>query len=132
MMKYTDNYDRIHFIVRVIKPILLFVLIGAIYFFVLIRFNIGIPCVFRKLTGYQCPGCGMTHAMIELFRFNIKGAWDYNALSITVFPVLCIYLLFRWIRENGDNDYDFRIWEYIFLVVLFAVVLIYGIFRNLY
>ena len=132
MMKHTDNYEKIHSVIMTLKPVFLLLLTGTVYYFVFVNFGIGIPCVIRKITGYKCPGCGMTHAVVELLRFNFKSAWDYNALSITVFPAVCLYLLFRWVREKENSDREFRAWEYIFLCVLLVTVLIYGISRNLF
>lgn len=52
----------------------------------------GIPCAFRLLTGYLCPGCGITHACIAILHGDLQGAFRDNALSVTLLPVL---LLFR-------------------------------------
>ena len=47
----------------------------------------GMPCLFRTLTGWQCPGCGMTHAVVALLRLDIRTAFACNAL----FPVYGAY-----------------------------------------
>ena len=125
-----DGYKIVHFLVVVFKPVLVLFLVGLAYLFIFQKFNLGIPCLFRELTGYKCPGCGMTHALSEVWNLNFYGAWSYNALSITVLPVVCIYLLFRYVRECLHKRDGFDIWEYVLLVVLFIVVLAYGYVRN--
>lgn len=61
-------------------PIILFIL----YFVTVINvFHAFCPAVI--LTGYPCPGCGMTRAFISLFRGNIGQAMKWNPM---VFPWL--------------------------------------------
>ena len=81
--------------------------------------------MFKKLTGYKGPGCGMTHALSEIRKGNFISAWRYNALSITVFPIMCIYVLYRSLRENIGKGKEFYIWEYIMLAILLCTVLLY-------
>ena len=40
----------------------------------------GIPCVFRRLTGLKCPGCGNTHAIHCLAKGQPAEALKWNAL----------------------------------------------------
>lgn len=37
-------------------------------------------CLFRQMTGYRCPFCGMTHAVIDLLHGNITLAASHNAI----------------------------------------------------
>ena len=132
LLKSKDRYEFTHITLTILKPIVLLTILGFIYLFIFKKFNIGIPCVFRKLTGYICPGCGMTHALAEILNGNYKSAWEYNALSITALPIICVYLLYRWIKENLQKGDGFEIWEYLLLAVLFATALAYGFIRNKY
>ena len=45
-------------------------------------------CVFRNLTGWECPGCGMTRAVLSILRGDLPAAFGYNHLVIVVFPLL--------------------------------------------
>ena len=72
----------------------------------------------------------MTHAMAEVWRGNYMGALQYNALSITVFPIVCIYLLYRSVREELGKGEGFYVWEYVVLVVLFMITIGYAYIRN--
>jgi len=48
-------------------------------------------CVFKNLTGHDCPGCGTTRAVISAVQLNFKNAWNYNYNIVLVFPLLMFY-----------------------------------------
>ncbi len=82
-------------------------------------------CFFHWLSGWDCPGCGLTRAFISLFHGEFRRAIAYNALA----PVLAIWLLlyliyhlailsgrgFRW-----ESTPVGRKWISISFIVLFA------------
>ncbi len=41
------------------------------------------PCLFRALTGFYCPGCGMTRALHALLHLDIATAFRMNPLVMT-------------------------------------------------
>ena len=44
-------------------------------------------CVFNKLTGFYCPGCGLTRAMHALVHFDLPRAIRMNAFFILSTPL---------------------------------------------
>ena len=52
-------------------------------------------CGFYSLTGFYCPGCGMTRAMHSVLHGNIVRAVQFNAMLVVALPVL-IYLYVLW------------------------------------
>jgi hypothetical protein len=48
--------------------------------------NITIPCLFKTFLGRRCPGCGLTHAFMDLLQLNPGGAWEHNPLIFLVLP----------------------------------------------
>jgi Protein of unknown function (DUF2752) len=38
-------------------------------------------CTFRAVTGWPCPGCGLTRAADHASHFNFAGAWEANPLG---------------------------------------------------
>ena len=116
--------------IKQIKIEVFVLLVFILYICIFMKWGVGIPCIFKSATGYDCPGCGMTHAMGELVKGEFTKAWSYNAISITVFPLICIYLLYRIISEKIFGRERFYIWELVFLVFVFIVVVLYGYFRN--
>lgn len=82
---------------------LLLGLLGAIaavaLIYILAQLGFGIPCLFLKLTGFQCPGCGNTRAALALLRLDVAAAFGYNPLFLLEF----LYLL--WVLFHCAKSY---------------------------
>lgn len=107
------------------------VLLGLAYALFIQCTGLGIPCVFRLVTGYRCPGCGMTHAAMALIHGQPKIAFRENPLSLSVVPLLLFYGAYRAEVYIRTARTDFRKWEIVFLGVLWVVVLLFWLLRNL-
>jgi len=70
------------------------ILAGGLFLYGMARSGSPIPCLFHKLTGLSCPGCGNTRAVLALLQLDLIGAFSYNLL----FPVEFFYLGFVYIR----------------------------------
>ncbi len=81
-----------------------------------------LPCLFNKITGFLCPGCGMTRAVNSILHFNFKEAWRYNILVYIIPISLLIYFYIRNYSKKNSN---------IFLLLVLIFVIIFGIIRNL-
>jgi len=44
------------------------------------------PCMFRKLTGLLCPGCGTTRALHHLLHGDVGAAFALNPMLFAVAP----------------------------------------------
>ncbi|MEY2937812.1 MAG: hypothetical protein RL062_401 [Bacteroidota bacterium] len=58
------------------------------------KIDIAIPCLFTKLTGTECLGCGMTRATMSILKFDFERAWHFNKLSFIVLPILAAMIFF--------------------------------------
>ncbi len=62
------------------------------YFFIsvlvkiFLNMEIGIPCIWKSLLGFECPGCGLTTALINLVQLNFVAAYKSNPLIFIVIP----------------------------------------------
>ena len=88
-------------------------------------------CPLYSLTGFACPGCGLTRGFHALFHGDFLTALDYNAL-LPVFGLVIgfgflslIYFALRGRRISLRLAHPNALW--VFLVVL----LIFGVTRNL-
>lgn len=116
---------------KILREFAVIIILGFIYLAVFLDFDIGIPCWFNKLTGLKCPGCGMTHAIAQLWRGDIKEALEYNALCLSVLPITCLYVMYRAVRYVNSDEEGFHIWEHMLLAVLLAVSVGYSVVRNI-
>lgn len=81
---------------RVVLVTALFVCTGLLYALCVILFHGGIPCLFHNITGLKCPGCGMTHAMIALLKFDFHMFITSNLFA----PVILFFLIVAWISTS--------------------------------
>lgn len=45
------------------------------------------PCLFKKATGFDCPGCGGTRAVHNLLHGDVALAADHNLLLLLLLPL---------------------------------------------
>lgn len=97
-------------------------LIGILYLKVLSPvFNIHIPCVFKKITGLDCPGCGMTRAALSLLDGNVYQAFRWNMLVFLLIPLYFIYTLLlkveRFSKAGKALEFSMLVLAIIFFVL---------------
>lgn len=51
------------------------------------------PCVFHKLTGFDCPGCGSQRMIHAILNGDFRAAWGFNPFLISLTPVVVIYII---------------------------------------
>lgn len=57
-------------------------------------------CPFRALTGFDCPGCGITRALHALLTGNPLRAFDHNALVMTIVVITAVWLAVNAVRRR--------------------------------
>lgn len=62
-----------------------------------------LPCPFRSLTGWWCPGCGMTRATHHLLRGDPVSALQYNVFVLVVLAALAAAWL-GWLLAAGGRS----------------------------
>jgi len=88
-------------------------------------------CPLLKITGFACPGCGLTRGFHELFHGRFLAALDFNAL-VPLYAVVFAFLalLFASIAVRG-RDLKFTIFSPATLYVFLGLSLVFGILRNI-
>nr|WP_109608944.1 DUF2752 domain-containing protein [Mucilaginibacter oryzae] len=59
-----------------------------------------ITCPFKKLTGIDCPGCGMQRAVIALLKGEIYNSFKYYPACIAVLVTALFVILSKRYRFN--------------------------------
>jgi len=90
-------------------------------------------CTFYRVTGWYCPGCGMTRAMHALLHGRVAAAFGHNPLLMAVLPVVAAGAgldVLGWIR--GPERPTPRLRPSPRVVIGFVVVVMaYWVLRNL-
>lgn len=60
---------------KLLMNIFLLGMAGLLYGIFVSYTGLAIPCLFRKVTGLLCPGCGVTGMCVALLHLNWKGAF---------------------------------------------------------
>lgn len=90
-----------------------------------------LPCLFREVTGYLCPGCGATRMFLSIFRLDFVAAFRYNAMLLISLPFI-IYIIFEMCKnyvKEGKLIVDKNV-EYLTIILIICFV-IFGIARNI-
>lgn len=88
-------------------------------------------CPLYALTGFACPGCGLTRGFHALFHGDVLTALDFNALIliwVLLVGYIWISLLLLAVRGNGLSMWLIKP---PFLWALMGVLLLFGVLRNI-
>ena len=107
------------------------------YFVFAITTGMYISCPFRSLTGLRCPGCGVTHLVLNLIRGRFFAAFSCNPIVF----VLLVYSIVIWslarIRQLKLQHRFLHIIDrllslhYEHRYILCLIIVIWGILRNI-
>lgn len=79
-------------------------------------------CVFHKVTGLDCPGCGMTRASIAIVKFKFIESIKLNATVMYGFVCYIIFMIVqashKYFGTKGFSERAFGILVYIGIAVL--------------
>jgi Protein of unknown function (DUF2752) len=79
-------------------------------------------CMFKRMTGMGCPGCGMTRSFISLAHGNLRMAWHYNPAGPLLFAMLAFQIPFRLVQlariRSGRTELRMGRWPQLFFGVL--------------
>lgn len=111
-----------------IKDFVILLVIFLIYAVLIIKFDIGIPCIFYEVTGLYCPGCGITRLCVSLFEGDLYQAFRYNPIIFIDVPI--IFILFVLDILFKDKKIIKKITN-VFIIILIVITVIFGVLRNI-
>lgn len=62
------------------------------------------PCPFRSLTGFDCPGCGLTRALHATLRGDLVGSLDHNVFLLVFVAVAMVWFTIRTVRARMGHE----------------------------
>ena len=85
-----------------------------------------LPCPVHWLTGWQCPGCGVTRMMLALAQGDLSAAWRSNPAILLASPFLLLLMLQAERKDSTEPR-----WASVLGIGLILWFLGFGIWRNL-
>ena len=65
-------------------------------------------CIFKRVTGIECPGCGLSRGFVQIEHGNVVEAIKLNPLTPVIFLLLMARLAQRFIRVASRRDVQTR------------------------
>lgn len=53
-------------------------------------FDVPVLCAWRALTGWECPGCGLTRSFVLLVHGDVSGAFQVHALGPALYAAMVV------------------------------------------
>jgi hypothetical protein len=89
------------------------------------------PCAFHLVTGWLCPGCGLTRAVHHLLHGDVATALAFNAL-LPLYLLLLGGLTAGWLWRDAKGYTPRALQVRASMVALAGVAMVgFGVLRNL-
>ena len=75
-------------------------------------------CPVVLITGFPCPGCGMTRALLCVLKLDFAGAWRMHPFIYPIILLAALFCICRYIMGNRGMKFLFTI------VIIIAVAMI--------
>lgn len=114
-----------------ITAITLIVTVGVIFYWIVNPLGEYMPrCIFRSITGLQCPGCGSQRFLHALLHGNVVEAVSYNYLLVLAIPLIFFLLWLQYNRRKYSRIYA-KVYSPIFILSILAVIVLWTVIRNI-
>lgn len=103
------------------------ILVSGLSYLLLLRngyLHFGVPCLFHKITGLWCTGCGVTRMLIRLSKLDFVGAFRSNEFVFLTLPAI----LWIWFYDGSR----FKKAKEVGTWVLLIAALVFGVLRNIF
>jgi hypothetical protein len=103
---------------------------AVVFFFNPVQNGFYPVCLFHRLTGWNCPGCGMTRALYALLHGEFRVALRDNAFFLLALPLAGGRGGWLWIRKQmGRPAEAFMPTKYLWIFL--TLMMLFGVVRNL-
>lgn len=127
----TKKYQRLLFATIALVAIVAIALYS--YFIDSTHYELAPKCLFLKLTGFKCPGCGTQRALHSLMHLDIAGVARYNPLLYAAIPYL---MLLSYLEFLGGNKRNPKLSNTVYspkaIMAAFYIIVAYWVLRNVF
>ncbi len=114
---------------------ILLVPLALIFYYIIVRIiGFGIPCIFHVVTGFKCPGCGVSRMLMALLQLDLKGAFLENRVLFVMLPLLDIIIVraaYLYVTQKKPGKIAAAITRILY-PALIVILLLWGVLRNIW
>ena len=92
--------------------------------------GLALECPFYKVTGFLCPGCGITRMFMALAEGDIARAYSYNQALFWLAPLALadfVWFHYHYLRYGTEKSR----FHMVSVILMIVILLGFGIWRNL-
>ena len=78
------------------------------------------------LSGYPCPGCGMTRAMFKVLRLDFAGAWEMHPFIYLIGILFLLFCISRYFLNGKYMKY-----VKVFMIIIAVGMIVFYIYRMI-
>ena len=93
--------------------------------------GLSISCPFRALTGYRCPGCGISSMFLALSEGEISEAFHCNQVLFFMIPLLVLAAVVKVIFLPEFLFPKSRFYR-VSTIAAIVVLIVFGVLRNVF
>ena len=127
--------------VKLLRWISIILILGLCYAFIIESTGFSVPCIFKKFTGFKCPGCGLTLICMCILNYIFHGfnieflriAFKANPFLFCISPFVSYFVLkylIVWLKTG--EGFKETVFDKILICILLLVSLFWTIYRNIY
>lgn len=90
-----------------------------------------IPCIFNRVTGLLCPGCGVTRMCMNLLSGDLTAAWSSNPAIMGMLPLTVAVGCDVGCRYVASGTLQPHKWANVLVWIMICTLLVFGIVRNI-
>ena len=113
---------------NVLRNVAIILGVGIVYYF-FIKFSPITPvCPFRKITGFLCPICGISHMCVSILHGHFADAFQANQLLFTTWPLIAAQLIYNSYLNISKKERP--VWNRVLVYIYCAAAVVFTVVRN--
>ena len=110
---------------RLINIVIL--LFSSLFAITVLSGKIKVDCLFKRILGISCPGCGLTRSIKSFIKLDIITSFKYNIFGPILFILFIVSIIFliRDIIKNEDKTikYIYKLFSKYYYIIIICLII---------
>ena len=129
--KISNETRKKSIVVFILINIAILTVVSFLYYFPVNSNNFYPPCLWYKLTGTYCPGCGTVRGISFILNGNLLGLMHNNILAFLSLQFLVYTYIIIFVETIGTYHLSYFKFSRNEIIFFTLVIILYAVIRNL-